>query len=143
MDTLSNIAKLTPKKRQKLIKEAYSVVNDRVKEKEEDIKYTSPLFDYWKLPEEERTDDYINDLCTKEERWIETTIAIKKDPYYWETKYNLHMKELVSKDIASDMGIPNSLEKKFSAVDTVIKGCLLYTSPSPRDTDLSRMPSSA
>jgi len=27
MDTLSNIAKLTPKKRQKLIKEAYSVVN--------------------------------------------------------------------------------------------------------------------
>ena len=53
MDTLSNIANLTPKKRQKLIKEAYSVVNDRVKEKEEDIKYTSPLFDYWKLPEEE------------------------------------------------------------------------------------------
>ena len=93
MDTLSNIANLTPKKRQKLIKEAYSVVNDRVKEKEEDIKYTSPLFDYWKLPEEERTDDYINDLCTKEERWIEGTIAIKKDPYYWETKYNLHMKE--------------------------------------------------
>ena len=45
MDTLSNIANLTPKKRQKLIKEAYSVVNDRVKEKEEDIKYTSPLFD--------------------------------------------------------------------------------------------------
>ena len=122
MDTLSNIAKLTPKKRQKLIKEAYSVVNDRVKEKEEDIKYTSPLFDYWKLPEEERTDDYINDLCTKEERWIEGTIAIKKDPYYWETKYNLHMKELVSKDIASNMGIPNSLEKKFSAVDTVITG---------------------
>ena len=76
MDTLSNIAKLTPKKRQKLIKEAYSVVNDRVKEKEEDIKYTSPLFDYWKLPEEERT-------------------------------------------------------------------CLLYTSPSPRDRSLSRMPSSA
>ena len=26
---------------------------------------------------------------------------------------------------------------------TVIKGCLLYTSPSPRDATLSRMPSSA
>ena len=74
MDTLSNIANLTPKKRQKLIKEAYSVVNDRVKEKEEDIKNKSPLFDYWKLPEEERTDDYINELCTKEERWIENTM---------------------------------------------------------------------
>ena len=24
-----------------------------------------------------------------------------------------------------------------------VNGCLLYTSPSPRDTDLSRMPSSA
>ena len=69
-----------------------------------------------------RTDDYINDLCTKEERWIEGYDYNKKDPYYWETKYNLHMKELVSKDIASNMGIPNSLEKKFSAVDTVITG---------------------
>ena len=73
MDTLSNIANLTPKKRQKLIKKYHIVVNDRVKEKEED-KHTSPLFDYWKLPEEERTDDYINDLCTKEERWIENTL---------------------------------------------------------------------
>ena len=27
--------------------------------------------------------------------------------------------------------------------DEYIKGCLLYTSPSPRDTLLSRMPSSA
>ena len=27
--------------------------------------------------------------------------------------------------------------------DGVVKGCLLYTSPSPRDATLSRMPSSA
>ena len=27
--------------------------------------------------------------------------------------------------------------------DVVLKGCLLYTSPSPRDATLSRMPSSA
>ena len=29
------------------------------------------------------------------------------------------------------------------AMDAVIKVCLLYTSPSPRDAQLSRMPSSA
>ena len=29
------------------------------------------------------------------------------------------------------------------AVRTVLQGCLLYTSPSPRDATLSRMPSSA
>ena len=28
-------------------------------------------------------------------------------------------------------------------VDTLVKGCLLYTSPSPRDKRQSRMPSSA
>ena len=30
-----------------------------------------------------------------------------------------------------------------SAVGNVLKGCLLYTSPSPRDLSTSRMPSSA
>ena len=30
-----------------------------------------------------------------------------------------------------------------SALDAALKGCLLYTSPSPRDGLLSRMPSSA
>ena len=34
-----------------------------------------------------------------------------------------------------------ALEKKFPDVD--LKGCLLYTSPSPRDLSTSRMPSSA
>ena len=32
---------------------------------------------------------------------------------------------------------------KNSAKDTLIKNCLLYTSPSPRDRQKSRMPSSA
>ena len=35
------------------------------------------------------------------------------------------------------------LLSKFSSRSLIIKGCLLYTSPSPRDLDLSRMPSSA
>ena len=34
-------------------------------------------------------------------------------------------------------------EKLLVELETNIYNCLLYTSPSPRDTDLSRMPSSA
>ena len=33
--------------------------------------------------------------------------------------------------------------KKYDAPDEVLKNCLLYTSPSPRDRQKSRMPSSA
>ena len=36
-----------------------------------------------------------------------------------------------------------SLGEKISDLDQKHKDCLLYTSPSPRDTILSRMPSSA
>ena len=46
---------------------------------------------------------------------------------------------------ARELGIVNTpvatLEADFSAQRTI--GCLLYTSPSPRDATLSRMPSSA
>ena len=38
----------------------------------------------------------------------------------------------------------NNKEKRFLYIDrVVIKNCLLYTSPSPRDLSTSRMPSSA
>ena len=36
-----------------------------------------------------------------------------------------------------------SVDCIIDAVNTVLDGCLLYTSPSPRDATLSRMPSSA
>ena len=35
------------------------------------------------------------------------------------------------------------LEKRFKAQKTLLTTCLLYTSPSPRDRQKSRMPSSA
>ena len=38
---------------------------------------------------------------------------------------------------------PEQLEKELKWIDDHIDGCLLYTSPSPRDATLSRMPSSA
>ena len=39
-------------------------------------------------------------------------------------------------------GIEDSVEKHYQDI-VRITGCLLYTSPSPRDATLSRMPSSA
>ena len=37
----------------------------------------------------------------------------------------------------------DELSRQLAIVARLIKGCLLYTSPSPRDATLSRMPSSA
>ena len=36
-----------------------------------------------------------------------------------------------------------SVERSYIPINSVIRICLLYTSPSPRDRSLSRMPSSA
>ena len=41
-----------------------------------------------------------------------------------------------------DVGNPNSADENFNA-NSQATGCLLYTSPSPRDRQKSRMPSSA
>ena len=38
---------------------------------------------------------------------------------------------------------PENLKRYFNVLDELVKGCLLYTSPSPRDREKSRMPSSA
>ena len=41
------------------------------------------------------------------------------------------------------VGVPSELCAKSVMVAGTLKGCLLYTSPSPRDRQKSRMPSSA
>ena len=43
----------------------------------------------------------------------------------------------------SDKLSNNQKHKAISAVNRQMQGCLLYTSPSPRDVEESRMPSSA
>ena len=40
-------------------------------------------------------------------------------------------------------GLKEFVEYNISVVAFTVKGCLLYTSPSPRDRQKSRMPSSA
>ena len=37
----------------------------------------------------------------------------------------------------------NRVTREVGSIDILFNNCLLYTSPSPRDTDKSRMPSSA
>ena len=43
----------------------------------------------------------------------------------------------------SNISLPNFVEKKVKNLRRSINSCLLYTSPSPRDVEESRMPSSA
>ena len=44
---------------------------------------------------------------------------------------------------AKDAGLEHRLEEKLEAKMHQLLACLLYTSPSPRDRQKSRMPSSA
>ena len=39
--------------------------------------------------------------------------------------------------------VKSNVSTQLKAIDKLIKDCLLYTSPSPRDATTSRMPSSA
>ena len=56
------------------------------------------------------------------------------------TKLDSIMDEVIA-DIEDEEGIQHSMMMRI--VETWSLGCLLYTSPSPRDGLLSRMPSSA
>ena len=69
----------------------------------------------------------------------------------WETKVNAIVEETINEDMAVISGIPSWVQMYFEKlqakankpVGELFKNCLLYTSPSPRDGLLSRMPSSA
>ena len=47
------------------------------------------------------------------------------------------------RDAINSQDITQLIEKKFGIEVDIVSGCLLYTSPSPRDKRQSRMPSSA
>ena len=77
--------------------------------------------------------------------FIETDVRITRDEqlvlYHDSTIENKKIEELTLSEITMFTDIDLS-EMHFVSRDQ-IKGCLLYTSPSPRDGLLSRMPSSA
>ena len=54
-----------------------------------------------------------------------------------------HSVRFLLNERAKDHRKKSNLMKKSKSLLTEFQGCLLYTSPSPRDATLSRMPSSA
>ena len=65
-----------------------------------------------------------------------TAVAVEKMKF----KYNFH-ENLPKKWITEFENIMNIVQEEFPIDENT--NCLLYTSPSPRDATLSRMPSSA
>ena len=53
------------------------------------------------------------------------------------------VEEFIRVDHAGERGAVKIYEGQLLALNTLVKDCLLYTSPSPRDVEESRMPSSA
>ena len=60
--------------------------------------------------------------------------AMMTDWCTWDADYNVHIVEEIRKSLVA---------LATTATDEYTSVCLLYTSPSPRDRSLSRMPSSA
>ena len=63
-------------------------------------------------------------------------------PFYIRGAYKLHRKKKFGM-ISKEEYKREMIKMSVTSVNTVAGGCLLYTSPSPRDATLSRMPSSA
>ena len=59
------------------------------------------------------------------------------------SEYSPQVKELEKNNRPDLFSLNNETELFQNDKGIIIKICLLYTSPSPRDTDKSRMPSSA
>ena len=58
-------------------------------------------------------------------------------------RFRSHCVEDSAEGMSPEMLTVKELKAKLSALGAPTGGCLLYTSPSPRDATLSRMPSSA
>ena len=87
----------------------------------------------------EKVNKPVNPIKKKPE-WIRSKIVDTK--VFFETKQVVNKNNLVT--VCQEANCPNITEcwsKKHATF--MIMGCLLYTSPSPRDGLLSRMPSSA
>ena len=102
------------------------------------------LLTFGSMSREEKIEhvDLLTDLLEKQ-RVMYTRLSLSDDPQAVEMKENLR------KSVAM-MGFPPETDMQFlfNSMSATIKSlkdyiCLLYTSPSPRDGLLSRMPSSA
>ena len=78
------------------------------------------------------------------QKWLDFEYAPQKSQEW----LDLRMGMLTASDAASAIGVnkyetPDQLLLRKCGKGPVFTGCLLYTSPSPRDKRQSRMPSSA
>ena len=67
------------------------------------------------------------------------------DPFSYARSREIHMAGVLGHRIAEDYSGADAFDEDGGAEykSTIANSCLLYTSPSPRDATLSRMPSSA
>ena len=89
----------------------------------------------------------LRQLTKDDELWRETLRGINKD-FYHQTVSSNQIENYISKKLSKDYKVLYTGKNGNVAHECIIdirpiKACLLYTSPSPRDATLSRMPSSA
>ena len=126
-EKISDLAKEVPKNTENLIKEAEKALELEKKQrpKIEKIEKEKSEIQFSK-------DGDIDPLETSE--WLESLSAvIEKDGNH---RAHYLIKELINKAYMEGANIPYTQNTPYI-------NCLLYTSPSPRDTERSRMPSSA
>ena len=72
-------------------------------------------------------------------------IVLMSSPEYFKVEYAINpwMVPGTNVDLELAKNQWNGLEQTIEEAGAEVKVCLLYTSPSPRDRSLSRMPSSA
>ena len=77
---------------------------------------------------------------------------VKGNTYHLEEKYYIHLIKVMRLNIGEQIRLFNEengewiakiIDIKKNSLIAEVLDCLLYTSPSPRDATLSRMPSSA
>ena len=120
------------------VKESY----DNIKEKKEGVTTEIKVKDEYMLNSQIILEDesyiqsytYITELKKQQkdlERLSDAVDAMSSGVIVWDQDQNLFFANEAAKKVQHNLGYE------------LVKGCLLYTSPSPRDKTVSRMPSSA
>ena len=106
---------IPPKKKRKLIKKVYEIVEDEVREILPLIKKSSPISAYWET--EQKTEDLavIDVIKTKETRYKDRIDWITRNPLSWDTQYVKYMTDLIKLDNAFNRGVDTAFEKRYDS----------------------------
>ena len=106
---------IPPKKKRKLIKKVYEIVEDEVKELLPLIKKSSPLSSYWETEQTKEDLAVIDAIKTKETRYKDRIDWITNNPLSWDTQYVKYMTDLIKLDNAFNRGVDTAFEKRYDA----------------------------